>query len=83
MERCGGSPADFSSDEVLDWLADDVGLSQFVPGFQEWDVNGADMNEASKVDLAELGVTSGMHQAKIIGRWKRKASNHDACLRAT
>jgi hypothetical protein len=70
---------------VLNWLEGEVGLSELASGFQARDVNGATMNELAQTDLAsfaELGVESVINQAKIVGMWKRAASNHGACLRA-
>jgi hypothetical protein len=40
------------------------------------------MREILREDLAEVGIPSGIHQAKVIGMWRNLQDNYDRCQEA-
>jgi hypothetical protein len=66
----------FTSQQVASWVhtldmnAPQTVLEQYAHAIRTHKIDGATMNEIDKESLAEIGITSGLHRAKIIGSWK-------------
>ena len=65
--------AGFTPQQIAEFL-EDIGLGQYSQSFLDQEMNGEMMLEVRDNDLADFGVKSRLHQAKIVALFQRLVS---------
>ena len=76
---CPKDPGDFTTQEVAQWI-DGLQLSQHSADFADALVDGARMSELDKGGLKEMGVTSAVARAAMVGKWDVLQKDFQKCV---
>jgi hypothetical protein len=71
LSKVAGEMPGWSVTDVSCWLREIVGLGQYSRSFEGERVDGAVLMLLGKLELAELGVVSALHSARILGKCSR------------